>query len=325
MENQTLTTGFILLGISSDPNLQVFLFFIFLLIFLVTILGNIAIILVIRTESSLKTPMYFFLGHLAFVDICCSSVTVPKLLENFTTKQKTISREGCIVQIFFFFQTACAEVFILSAMAFDRYVAICDPLHYTIVMKKEFCRKLVCGAWSMGSLYAVINAVPLVNLYFCRSNTISHYTCELPSLLLLSCTYPFSNYIVLFISAMVFGLSSFLPTLISYIYIISAILRIRSSEGRHKAFSTCSSHLIVVGLFYIAGFSRYTRPSSESFTYLDKLVSIQYSILTPMLNPIIYSLKNKGIKTVLAKNLSKVSFSQVKLHTALQQKIFSTM
>nr|XP_020671348.1 olfactory receptor 1J2-like [Pogona vitticeps] len=308
MENQTTITEFLLLGLSSNQHLQVFFFLMFLVIFLVTILGNAAIILATKIGSSLHSPMFFFLAHLAFVDICYSSVTVPKLLENLITQQKTISWEGCIAQIFFFFLIACTEVFILSAMAYDRYVAICDPLHYIVTMKKENCRQLVGASWTAGLFYALMNALPASNLQFCRDNTIDHYSCELPLLLVLSCSQTFTNYIVLLSTAFIFGFVSFLLTLISYIYIISNILKIRSTEGRHKAFSTCSSHLIVVGLFYISAFFRYMKPNSESLRDLDKLVSIQYSILTPMLNPLIYSLKNKDIKMALAKIFRKGNF-----------------
>ncbi|XP_062994749.1 olfactory receptor 8S1-like [Elgaria multicarinata webbii] len=308
MENQTVITEFILTGLSSDPLIQLLLFVMFLIIFLVTLSGNVAIMVVTRIDSSLQTPMFFFLSHLAFVDICYSSVTVPKMLGNLITMQKTISREGCIAQIFFFFQAACAEVFILSAMAYDRYVAICDPLHYITIMKKETCRQLVAGAWAMGFLEALVNVMPSLNLHFCMNNIISHYSCELPSLLMLSCTQTLTNFIVLLISAFIFGVSSFLFTLISYIYIIASILKIRSSEGRRKAFSTCSSHLIVVGLFYIAAFFRYLKQSSDSLIDLEKVVSIQYSILTPMLNPIIYSLKNNDIKKALARMFGKYKF-----------------
>ncbi|KAM6448920.1 olfactory receptor 5BS1-like [Liasis olivaceus] len=296
LENQTAEREFILLGLSNDTQIEDFLLFLFMIIFLVTILGNITIILVIRSELHLQTPMFFLLSHLAFVDICYSSVTVPKMLANFATKQKTISWEGCIAQISFFFQIACTEVFILSAMGYDRYVAICDPLHYSRSLTKELCNKMVGGAWLLGFFYAMMNALPLLNLHFCSNNIIRHYACELPSLLALSCADTFTNYITLLISVLVFGFSSFLITLVSYIYIIFAILKIHSAEGRQKAFSTCSSHLIVVGLFYITGFVRYMKPSSDSVMDLDKVISIQYSILTPMLNPIIYSLKNKEIR-----------------------------
>ncbi|XP_060111872.1 olfactory receptor 8S1-like [Heteronotia binoei] len=306
MGNQTLINEFILLGLSNDPRLQIFLFVVFLIIYALTLLGNLVIMLVIRSKAGLHTPMFFFLGHLAFVDICYSSVTLPKMLGNLVTMQKTISREGCIAQIFFFFQTAGAEVFILAAMAYDRYVAICDPLHYIIVMKTEICKQLVGGAWIMGFLNALMNALPLSNLQFCRNNTLSHYSCEIPSLLLLSCSDTLTNYVVLLASIFLFGLTSFILTLISYIYIISTIMKIRSAEGRRKAFSTCSSHLIVVVLFYGTGYFRYLRPNTSSSIVLDQLVSIQYTISAPMLNPIIYSLNTKEVKESIKKLLKKI-------------------
>ncbi|XP_070584499.1 olfactory receptor 5AR1-like [Erythrolamprus reginae] len=304
-ENKTIITEFILLGLSNDPKTQNFLFFFFMIIYLVTVLGNIVIILVIKSEFHFQTPMFFFLSHLAFVDICYSSVTVPKMLANFITKQKTISWEGCIAQIFFFLQTSCTEVFILSAMGYDRYVAICDPLHYKRHLTKAKCNKMMGGAWFLGFLGAIGNVLPLLNLHFCSNNIIKHYNCELPSLLPLSCSETLTNYIALLIITLAYGFSSFLFTLVSYINIISSILKIKSSVSRQKAFSTCSSHLIVVSLFYITAFICYMKPSSESFMDLDKVISIQYSILTPMLNPIIYSLKNKQILCGLEKLFGK--------------------
>ncbi|XP_066485831.1 olfactory receptor 8S1-like [Tiliqua scincoides] len=306
MENQTIITEFILLGLSNDPQVQIFLFLVFLIIYVVTLLGNSAIILVISTEVSLHTPMFFFLSHLAFVDICCSSVTVPKLLENLIAKQKTISVSGCLAQIFFFIHSAVAEIFILSAMAYDRYVAICHPLRYSAIMKQQLCKQLVGGAWAMGFLDAVINTLPLLNLRFCRLNTISHYSCEIPSLLSLTCSDTFFNYAVLFASSFVFGGTSFLLPLVSYVYIISSLLKIQSAKGRSKAFSTCSSHLIVISLFYLSSFFRYMKPSSLSLKDLDRVASIQYSVLTPVLNPIIYSLKNNEMKTSLGKLIKKL-------------------
>ncbi|XP_039177341.1 olfactory receptor 150-like [Crotalus tigris] len=304
-ENQTIITEFILLGLSNDPKIQDFLLLFFMIIFLVTILGNMVIILVIKSEFHLQTPMFFFLSHLAFVDICYSSVTVPKMLANFITKKKIISWEGCIAQIFFFLQTSCTEVFILSAMGYDRYVAICNPLHYNRYLTKEKCNNMMGGAWFLGFLGAIGNALPLLNLHFCSNNIIRHYNCDLPSLLPLSCAETLTNYIVLLIFVLEFGFSSFLFKLVSYINIISSILKIKSSAGRQKAFSTCSSHLIVVGLFYITAFVRYMKPSSESLMDLDKVISIQYSILTPILNPIIYSLKNKQILSGVEKLFGK--------------------
>ncbi|KAM9120376.1 olfactory receptor 8S1-like [Pangshura tecta] len=305
MKNQTIVTEFILLGLSSDPQMQILLFLVFLVIYLITLGINIMIMVVIRADSHLHTPMYFFLFHLSFVDICYSSVTVPNMLINFPAEHKTISVNGCIVQMFFILLSAGAEVFILSAMAYDRYTAICDPLCYMERMSKGICVQLVSGAWIMGFFYALLNTVFTLKLQFCEPNQINHFSCELPPLLQLSCTDTLTNQAVLLTSALVFGLSSFLLTLISYIHIISTILRIRSVEDRHKAFSTCSSHLIVVGLFYLTGFLRYTKPSSISSVVLDEIFSIQYSIFTPMLNPIIYSLKNKDVKTALRNILGK--------------------
>ncbi|XP_050791449.1 olfactory receptor 5A1-like [Gopherus flavomarginatus] len=308
MENQTTVTEFILRKLSSDPQMQIFLFSMFLIIYLITLGSNIVIMVVIRADSHLNTPMYFFLFHLSFVDICYSSVTVPNMLMNFLVEHKTISVNGCISQMFLLILVVGAEIFILSAMAYDRYAAICDPLHYVQTMSKGICVQLVSGAWTMGFLYALLNTVFALKMHFCGPNKINHFSCELPPLLQLSCTDTLTNQVVLLTSVLIFGSSAFLLTLISYIYIISTILRIRSAEGRCKAFSTCSSHLIVVGLWYLTAFFQYTKPSSVSSVVLDEIFSIQYSILTPMLNPIIYSLKNKEVKIALGKRLGKLKF-----------------
>ncbi|XP_024079034.2 olfactory receptor 5V1-like [Terrapene carolina triunguis] len=308
MKNQTTVTKFILLGLSSDPQMQIFLFLVFLVIYLITLGGNIVIMLVIRTDSHLHTPMYFFLFHLSFVDICYSSVTVPNMLINLLAEHKTISFNGCITQMFFIILSAGAEGFILSATAYDRYAAICDPLRYMERMSKGICVLLVSGTWTTGFFCALLNTVFTLKLHFCGYNQIHHFSCELPPLLHLSCTETFTNQVVLLTSIALFGSSSFLLTLISYIHIISTILKIRSAEGRRKAFSTCSSHLIVVGLLYLTAFFQYTKPSSVSSVALDEIFSVQYSILTPMLNPIIYSLKNKEVKTAVGKMLGKIKF-----------------
>ncbi|XP_067397682.1 olfactory receptor 5V1-like [Emydura macquarii macquarii] len=308
MENQTTVTEFILLGLSSDPQMQIFLFLVFSVIYLNTLVGNIVIMVVIRTDSHLHTPMYFFLFHLSIVDIGYSSVTVPNMLINFLAEQKTILFNNCIAQMFLFFLLAGTEVFILSAMAYDRYLAICDPLHYVKIMSTAMCVQLVSGAWMIGFFYAQLNTVLVLRLHFCGHNQISHFSCDLPALLQLSCTETLTSQVVRLTCAVTIGVCTFLVTLISYIHIISTILRIRSAEGRRKAFSTCSSHLIVVGLFYLTAFFHYTKPSSVSSVLLDEMFSIQYSILTPMLNPIIYSLKNKEMKTALRKIFRKFKF-----------------
>ncbi|XP_039357874.1 olfactory receptor 5A1-like [Mauremys reevesii] len=308
MKNHTTLTEFILLGLSSDTQLQIFLFSVFLVIYLITLGGNIVIMVVIRADSHLHTPMYFFLFHLSFVDICYSSVTVPNALRNFLAVHKTISVNGCIAQMFFILLSGAAESFILSAMAYDRYAAICDPLRYMERMSKGICVQLVSGAWTAGFIYALLNTVFTLKLHFCGSNQIHHFSCELPPLLQLACTETLTTQVVLLTSVVIFGSISFLLTLISYIHIISTILKIPSAEGRRKAFSTCSSHLIVVGLLYLTGFLQYTKPSSVSSVVLDEIFSIQYSVLTPMLNPIVYSLKNKEVKTALRKMLGKIKF-----------------
>ncbi|XP_063159042.1 olfactory receptor 5A2-like [Candoia aspera] len=296
MENQTDSSDFILLGLSSDPQLQIWFFLIFSIIFLITMSGNITIILIIRMGPSLSAPMYYFLSHLSFVDICYSTNIVPKMLMNFLMKQKTISFTFCILQMFCTLLLGVTEIFLLSAMAYDRYTAVCHPLHYIMIMNKAICMYLVLGAWLMGLLSATLNTVPIFGLHFCGLHEINHFSCELPPLLKASCSDTFLNNVILLCFAVMCGLGSFLPTLVSYVHIISTIMKIHSAEGRSKAFSTCSSHLIVVGLQYMTGMSQYMKPSNISFITLDELISIQYNILTPMLNPIIYSLKNKEVK-----------------------------
>ncbi|XP_044837223.1 olfactory receptor 5A1-like [Mauremys mutica] len=308
IKNQTTVTEFILLGLSSDPQMQIFFFLVFLVIYLITLGGNIVIMLVIRADSHLHIPMYFFLFHLSFVDICYSSVIVPNMLMNFLAERRTISVIGCIAQMFFMILSGATEAFILSAMAYDRYAAICDPLRYMETMSTRICVQLVSGAWAIGFFHALLNTVFALKLHFCGPSQISHFSCELPPLLRLSCTETLTTQVVLLISVVIIGSSSFLLTLISYIHIISTILKIRSAEGRHKAFSTCSSHLIVVGLLYLTALLQYTKPRSISSLVLDEMFSIQYSILTPMLNPIIYSLKNKEVKTAIRKMLGKLKF-----------------
>ncbi|KAM7150875.1 olfactory receptor 5BS1-like [Macrochelys suwanniensis] len=301
MESQNNVTEFILLGLSNDPQLKIFLFLVFLVIYLFTMLGNAGIMLAIRTDSQLNSPMYFFLFYLSFLDVFYSSVTIPKMLENFLSKRQTISVYGCFAQIFLIILLGCTEGFMLSVMAYDRHAAICDPLHYVNIMNKRVCHQLVAGAWTMSFFFAFVNTLFLLNVNFCGPNEVNHFSCELPSLLALSCTETFTNEVVLLISVVIFGLSSFIPILVSYIHIISTILRIHSAEGRRKVFSTCSSHLAVVCLLYLTALFQYMKPNAASSVILNELFSIQYSILTPMLNPIIYSLKNKDVKMALGK------------------------
>nr|XP_056720459.1 olfactory receptor 8S1-like [Euleptes europaea] len=294
--NQTDKGLFSLLGLTSNPWLQIFLFVLFLLIYLLTVVGNVMVMLAVKFNPNLQNPMYFFLSHLSFLDVCYSSVTLPKLLETTIAGQKTISVSGCFAQAFFILFSATAEVFMLSSMAYDRYCAICKPLHYANIMNMAFSYKLVATSWTIGFLYALANTLSLLRLEFCGSDVIRHFSCELPSILSLSCSDTSMNKMLFLISGGTVGVVSLFLTVISYFHIISTILRITSTEGRQKAFSTCSSHLIVVTLFYGTGYFRYLRPSSASSVVLDEMLSIQYSILTPLLNPVIYSLPNKEMK-----------------------------
>ncbi|KAM9375074.1 olfactory receptor 5V1-like [Phaethornis superciliosus] len=265
---------------------------------------------VISTDPHLHSPMYFFVFHLALIDICYATTIVPYMLVNFLVKQQTIDFSACITQMSLILLSAGSEILMLSAMAYDRYVAICKPLHYQKVMTKLACQQLVGGVWAMGALQSLINTLPMLKVQFCKYTVIKHFSCELPPLLTTACGRTFLNKLILLASAVIFGTSSFLIILISYIYIISTILKVQSAKGRHKAFSTCSSHLIVVVLLYTTALFQYTKSNSVSFFILDQLFSIQYSIFTPMLNPIIYSLKNNDMKAALGRMLGKIQVLQ---------------
>ncbi|XP_034278845.1 olfactory receptor 5V1-like [Pantherophis guttatus] len=298
MENQNATvTSFALLGFSYSITINAFLFLVFLLMYTLTFLGNIIIFVV---TSHLPSPMYFFIMHLAFIDICFSSITVPKLLAIFWARQ-TISYSGCFIQMFFVFVTGSTEDYVLAAMAYDRYAAICRPLHYVQIVNKARCRWLVGGAWAIGFLCAMINILPALKLDFCGSNFIKDFSCEFPSVLALSCTETSSNWMAFLISGGAVSGCSLIIILVSYIHIISTILKLNSAEAKRKTFSTCSSHIIVVVLYYGTACFRNMRPSSASSIIVDELFSIQYKISTPMLNPLIYSLKNREVKEAIKK------------------------
>ncbi|XP_045320104.1 olfactory receptor 8S1-like [Leopardus geoffroyi] len=301
--NHSIITEFILTGLSDDPHIQALLFVLFLGIYLLTVMGNLMLLLVIRTDSRLHMPMYFFLSNLSFLDLCFSSVTVPKLLKDLLSEKKTISVEGCLAQVFFVFITAGTEAFLLSVMAYDRYAAICHPLLYGQVMSSQLCVRLVLASWGLASLNSVIIVLLAINLDFCEAQTIHHYTCELPSLFPLSCSDISINIDILICSTLLHGLGTFLPIFFSYTRIVSTILRISSTSGRSKAFSTCSSHLIAVILFFGSGLIRYLMPTSGSS--LDLLSSLQYSAVTPLVNPLIYSLKNVEVKAAVRRTVEK--------------------
>ncbi|XP_012371772.1 olfactory receptor 8S1-like [Octodon degus] len=303
MRNHSTIMEFVLLGLSVNPHVQVLLFMLFLLIYLLTMVGNLMVLLVIRTEFQLHTPMYFFLSNLSFVDLCFSSVTVPKMLENLLSEKKTISVAGCLTQVFFVLTTAGAEALLLSVMAYDRYAAICHPLLYGQLMSNQLCLSLVWASWGLGFLDAVINILPAVRMNFCDAHAIPHYTCELPSLFPLSCSEVSTSVTVLACSTLLHGFGTFFLIFFSYVHIVATILSIRSTTDRSKAFSTCSSHVTAVSLFYGSAFLRYLIPSSGS--PLELLFSIQYGVVTPLVNPLIYSLKTKEVKTAMRRTLGR--------------------
>ncbi|XP_052603469.1 olfactory receptor 8S1-like [Peromyscus californicus insignis] len=301
--NHSAITQFLLTGLSDDPVIEALLFALFLGIYLLTMTGNLTMLLVIGADSHLHTPMYFFLSNLSFLDLCFSSVTVPKLLKDLLSERKSISVGGCLAQVFFVFITAGTEAFLLSMMAYDRYAAICHPLLYSQIMSNELCLKLVLLSWGLASLSSVVIVLLAVNLDFCEAYTIHHYTCELPSLFPLSCSDISINVDILICSILLHGLGTFLPVFFSYARIVSTILSMKSTTGRSKAFNTCSSHLVAVVLFFGSGLVRYLVPTSGSS--LDLILSLQYSAVTPMLNPLIYSLKNKEVKAAVRRTLGK--------------------
>ncbi|XP_020945618.1 olfactory receptor 5V1-like [Sus scrofa] len=309
MNNQTDVTELIFLGFSNHPNLQGLFFLVFLVIYLITLLGNVLIIMATRISSALHTPMYYFLGNLSFLDICYTSTTIPVMLVNFFREKKTISYRGCLSQIFFLVTGAGTEGVLLAAMAYDRYVAICHPLQYPVLMGVKVCVCLVTGSWLCGLVNSVTHTVLAATLTLCGPNQISHFLCDVPLLLKLSCSDTSLNEFVLHVASATIGLSPCLLTAASYVLIISAVLRIPSAQGRSKAFSTCASHLTVVVVFFGTANFNYDRPNVGYSLDMDILISVLFCVITPMLNPIIYSLRNKEIKSALKKLARECCFS----------------
>ncbi|XP_020854597.1 olfactory receptor 5V1-like [Phascolarctos cinereus] len=299
--NQTVVTEFIFLGFSNHPELQGLFFLIFLVVYLVTLLGNLLILTAIRINPVLHTPMYYFLSNLSFLDICYTSTTVPIMLVNFFREKKTITYEGCLSQIFFLVTFAGSECVLLAAMAYDRFIAICHPLHYPVLMRKTVCACLAAGSWLCGVVNSLTHTGLMATLTLCGPNQISHFLCDIPLLLKLSCSDTSANEIAVYVTSVIFGLSPCLFTAVSYMLIISAILKIQSAQGRKKAFSTCASHLTVVVIYYGTINFNYDRPRSGYSLDMVILVSVLFCIITPMLNPIIYSLRNKEVKVALRK------------------------
>ncbi|XP_069068327.1 olfactory receptor 1f45-like [Pleurodeles waltl] len=301
MKNRNHTTEFILLGLSDNQEHQKILFVLFLFLYIITLFADVIIITLIMIDHKLHSPMFFFLSHFSFVDICILTITVPKLLDILLSDRKSISFSACIVQLFFFFCMANIEFFLLALMAYDRYVAICDPLHYTSKVNKRVCLQLVASSWVISAANALMHTLMTSELSFCGSNQIHHFFCDAPPLLKLSCSSTSINELLIFTEGGIMLLGPFLFIIASYVGIISAILRITSTKGRSKAFSTCSSHFTLVALFYGSVFFMYFRPSTSFSLDYDRIVSVVYSILIPMANPFIYSLRNTDIKMAVLK------------------------
>lgn len=304
--NQTSVAEFILAGLTENPELQLPLFLIFLAVYLITVVGNLGMIILILFSSQLHTPMYYFLSSLSFIDYCQSTVIIPKMLLNFVTEKNFISYPECIAQFYFFCVFVVAECHMLGAMAYDRFVAISNPLLYNVSMSFQVCLLMVAMVYGVGLLSATTHTVFLLRVFFCKTDKINHYFCDLFPLLELSCSSAFINE-VLGHSISAFNIIVPVMTIISsYIFIIVSILHIKSSGGRVKAFSTCSSHILAVALFFGSTTFMYLQPSSISSMDQGKVSSVFYTIVVPMLNPMIYSLRNKEVKIALKRLLRKM-------------------
>lgn len=297
---------FILLGVSDRPWLELPLFVVLLGSYVLAMLGNITIILVSRLDPQLQSPMYTFLRHLSFLDLCYTTTTVPQMLANMGGSRKTISYSGCTVQYAIFHWLGCTECVVLAAMALDRYVAICEPLRYTLVMHGPLCQQLVLVAWLSGFGNSLVQVILTVQLPFCGQQVLNNFFCEVPAMIKLSCADTAINDTTLAVLVAFFVLVPLALILLSYGFIARAVLRIQSSKGRHKAFGTCSSHLVVVSLFYLPAIYMYLQPPSSYSQEQGKFISLFYSIITPTLNPFIYTLRNKDMKGALRRLLARV-------------------
>ncbi|KAM9120666.1 olfactory receptor 10A4-like [Pangshura tecta] len=310
-DNQTCVTEIELVGFSDFQSLQVLPFVLVFTFYVMALVGNTLIVIITVTDSTLQTPMYFFLRNLSFLEICYTSVTLPKMLVNLISETQTISFAGCGAQMCFFVLFGITECCLLSVMAYDRYVAICRPLQYTCRMNQMVCARMAAGSWIIGFLVGFGHTISIFTLPFCGSNRINHFFCDVFPVLRLVSTDTHKNEAAVTTTTVLFILAPFLLILLSYGLIISTILKMPSAEGRHKAFSTCSSHLIVVSLFYGTGTFIYMQPSSEQSQGSNRFLSLVYTVLTPTFNPIIYSLRNKEIKCALRKTIGKKMFLQV--------------
>uniref|UniRef100_A0A8C6QMG4 Olfactory receptor n=2 Tax=Nannospalax galili TaxID=1026970 RepID=A0A8C6QMG4_NANGA len=301
VSNVTSVTGFILTGFTDDADLQVFLFVIFLAIYLFTVIGNLGLVLLVIVDSRLHNPMYYFLSVLSFLDACYSTAVTPKMLVNFLAKNKSISYHGCVTEMFLFVTFGTTECFLLAAMAYDRYVAIYNPLLYSVSMSPRVYVPLIMASYTGGILHATIHTVATFTLSFCGSNEIRHVFCDIPPLLAISCSDTHINQLLLFYCVGSIEIITILIVLVSYSFILFAILKMRSVEGRRKVFSTCGSHLTGVSIYHGTILFMYVRPSSNYALEHDMVVSTFYTIVIPMLNPLIYSFRNKDVKEAMKK------------------------
>ncbi|XP_054984924.1 olfactory receptor Olfr180-like, partial [Sorex araneus] len=306
MTKDNLTTEFILIGFMDYPELKTILFLIFLAIYLITMVGNLGLVVLILIERHLHTPMYIFLGNLALMDACCSCAITPKMLQNFFSKDRLITLYECMAQFYFLCLAETADCFLLAAMAYDRYVAICSPLHYHTKMTKKLCIQMTTGAYIGGHVHSIIHIAFLFRLTFCKSNRIYHFFCDVLPLYRLSCTDPYINELMIFIFSG--SVQSFTITIvvISYLCILFTIFRMKSKQGRGKALSTCASHFVSVSMFYGSLLSMYIRPSSVNNGENDIPIAIFYTLIIPLLNPFIYSLRNKEVINAIKKYMKKI-------------------
>ncbi|XP_014304154.1 olfactory receptor 7A5-like [Myotis lucifugus] len=303
--NDTQISEFLLLGLSEALERQSLIFGLFLSMYLITVFGNLLIILAVSSDSHLHTPMYFFLSNLSLVDICVTSNTIPKMLWNIQTQSKVITYEGCITQMYFFILFAVLDNFILTVMAYDRFVAICHPLHYMVIMNPRLCGLLVLLSWIIGAMVSLLHSLMVLRLSFCSDLEIPHFFCELNQVVQLACSDNFLNNILMYFSAVLLCGGTLSGILYSYSKIITSIRGIPSAHGKYKAFSTCASHLSVVSLFYGTVLGVYLSSAASQSSHSSATASVMYTVVTPMLNPFIYSLRNKDIKGALQRFLGR--------------------
>ncbi|XP_057564335.1 olfactory receptor 7A17-like [Hippopotamus amphibius kiboko] len=308
-ENLTGVSEFHLMGFSEEPEQQPLIFGLFLSMYLITVFGNLLVILAISSDSHLLTPMYFFLSNLSFVDICFTSTTIPKMLWNIQKERKVITYKGCITQVYFFTLFVVLDIFLLNIMAYDRFVAICHPLHYMVIMKPQHCGMMILVSWIISVLHSLLESLMVLRLSFCTVLEIPHFFCELNQMIQLASSNSFLNKVVTSFVAVLLGGVSFAGIFCSYSKIVSSIRGISSAQGKYKAFSTCASHLTVVSLFYCTGIGVYLSSAATHSSQSSATASVMYTVVTPMLNPFIYSLRNKelkrGLKMVFVKETIK--------------------